>query len=193
DPNRALNFYQTALTQAFNDERLDNSSPEVTGIMIQLGALYEELDRIRDSIDVFTMAYDVIVKPDGSSVKLDGGMKIRSISLAQKLGDLHQSLKQYEQAEKYYVWSVEQLLQAQQSELKCSLEWVIWKKHKDGLNVDLNLWKISNPKGKSLGSKARDYYEKSLRLAKQIDFKDCVNEAELALQRTAALLNEQAQ
>ncbi|CAG8769542.1 4144_t:CDS:1, partial [Acaulospora morrowiae] len=114
DPNRAVTFYQTALTQALNHEELDNASPEVTGIMIQLGSLYEELGRIRDAIDVLTMAYDIIVTPDNIPVKLEGEIKIRSISLAQKLGDLHQNLRQHEQAEKYYVWSVEQLLQSQQ-------------------------------------------------------------------------------
>ncbi|CAG8782241.1 19404_t:CDS:2, partial [Racocetra persica] len=113
DPNRAVNFYQTALTQAFNHKQLDNASPEVTGIMIQLGSLYEELGRTRDAIDVFTMAYDAISTPDNVPIKLEGENKIRLIALAQKLGDLHQSLKQNEQAEKYYVWSVEQLLQSQ--------------------------------------------------------------------------------
>ncbi|CAG8796930.1 13911_t:CDS:2 [Gigaspora margarita] len=113
DPNRAVNFYQTALTQAFNHKQLDNASPEVTGIMIQLGSLYEELGRIRDAIDVFTMAYDAISTPDNVPIKLEGENKIRLIALAQKLGDLHHSLKQNEQAEKYYVWSIEQLLQSQ--------------------------------------------------------------------------------
>ncbi|RIA92923.1 hypothetical protein C1645_735924 [Glomus cerebriforme] len=112
DPTRAVNYYQTALNEAFNNAELDNASPEVTGIMIQLGSLYEELGRIRDALDVFTMAYDAIVTPNNTPVKLDGKIKLRSIGLAQKLGDLHQSLKQDEQAEKYYIWSVEQLLQS---------------------------------------------------------------------------------
>jgi tetratricopeptide (TPR) repeat protein len=113
DPNRAVNYYQTALNEAFNDAELDNASPEVTGIMIQLGSLYEELGRIRDAANVFTMAFDAIVTPNDTPAKLDGKMKLKSIGLAQKLGDLHQILKQDEQAEKYYVWSVEQLLQSQ--------------------------------------------------------------------------------
>jgi tetratricopeptide (TPR) repeat protein len=113
DPNLAVNYYQAALNEAFNNTELDNASPEVTGIMIQLGSLYEDLGRIRDATNVFTMAYDAIVIPNNTSVKLDEKTKLRSIGLAQKLGDLHQSLKQDEQAEKYYVWSVEQLLQLQ--------------------------------------------------------------------------------
>jgi tetratricopeptide (TPR) repeat protein len=112
DPNRAVNYYQTALNDAFNHAELDNASPEVTGIMIQLGSLYEELGRIRDATDVFTMAFDAIVTPNNTPVKLDGKIKLKSIGLAQKLGDLHQSLKQDEQAERYYIWSVEQLLQS---------------------------------------------------------------------------------
>ncbi|RGB37799.1 hypothetical protein C1646_813047 [Rhizophagus diaphanus] len=112
DPNRAVNYYQTALNDAFNHAELDNASPEVTGIMIQLGSLYEELGRIREATDVFTMAYDAIVTPNNTPVKLDGKIKLKSIGLAQKLGDLHQSLKQDEQAEKYFIWSVEQLLQS---------------------------------------------------------------------------------
>ncbi|CAG8748650.1 6578_t:CDS:2, partial [Acaulospora morrowiae] len=53
-----------------------------------------------------------------------------------------------------------------------------------------NLGMISEISGSI--AKAHDYYERALQLAKKIDFKDCVNEAELALQRTAILLKEQA-
>ncbi|GBC05989.1 hypothetical protein RclHR1_06540009 [Rhizophagus clarus] len=116
DPNRAVNYYQTALNDAFNHAELDNASPEVTGIMIQLGSLYEELGRLRDAVDVFTMAYDAIVTPNNIPVKLEGKIKLKSIGLAQKLGDLHQSLKQDEKAEKYYIWSVEQLLHSHSEE-----------------------------------------------------------------------------
>ncbi|CAG8497777.1 7298_t:CDS:2 [Diversispora eburnea] len=170
DPNRAVNFYQTALTQAFNHKELDNTSPEVTGIMIQLGGLYEELDRTRDAIDVFTMAYDVIVTPNNTSnntnnipvklVKLEGENKIRSIALAQKLGDLHKSLKQYDQAEKYYVWSVEQLLQSQaeiiQSNFhKSDIPWEIFSRRNDV--VTLPSWMTLTDLGASLEALASFY------------------------------------
>ncbi|RHZ59970.1 hypothetical protein Glove_360g156 [Diversispora epigaea] len=169
DPNRAVNFYQTALTQAFNHKELDNTSPEVTGIMIQLGGLYEELGRTRDAIDVFTMAYDVIVTPNNTNntnntlvklVKLEGENKIRSIALAQKLGDLHKSLKQYDQAEKYYVWSVEQLLQSQaeiiQSNFhKSDIPWEIFSRRNDV--VTLPSWMTLTDLGASLEALASFY------------------------------------
>ncbi|CAH1763969.1 16883_t:CDS:2 [Entrophospora sp. SA101] len=124
DPNKAVNYYQTALNQAYNDESLDNSSPEVTGIMILLAGLYEEIGRMRDAVDVYTMAYDSIATTTmmdtdsnnnnniGGNEKLKDDDRIRLIALAQKLGDLHETLKQDDKAEHYYVWSVEQLLQA---------------------------------------------------------------------------------
>ncbi|CAG8475701.1 6169_t:CDS:2 [Funneliformis mosseae] len=158
DPTRAVNFYQTALTEAFNHAELDNSSPEVTGIMIQLGSLYEELGRVRDAVDVYTMAYDAIVTPNRTPVKLDGEKKLRSIGLAQKLGDLHQNLKQDEKAEKYFVWSVEQLLQSQHEVVQSNHDNI----NRDGLfskGRDLTLppWMTSTDLGASLEALATFY------------------------------------
>ncbi|KAG0235078.1 hypothetical protein BGW42_005871 [Actinomortierella wolfii] len=41
---------------------------------------------------------------------LDGPTRLKTIGVAQKLGDLHLKLKQDKEAERFYVWSVEQLL-----------------------------------------------------------------------------------
>ncbi|CAG8613263.1 2340_t:CDS:2 [Ambispora leptoticha] len=102
--NLAVDYYQKALTEALHSPELENSSPEVTGIMIQLGGLYEELGRFRDAIDVLSMAYDVIVTPnDSPPLKLDGQNRIKAIGIAQKIGDLCQTIKQDDLAEKYYV------------------------------------------------------------------------------------------
>ncbi|CAG8579117.1 1313_t:CDS:2 [Ambispora gerdemannii] len=110
NPSLAVDYYQKALTEALHSPELENSSPEVTGIMIQLGSLYEDLGRFRDAIDVLSMAYDVIVTPnDSPPLKLDGQNRTKAIGIAQKIGDLCQTIKQDDLAEKYYVWSVGQL------------------------------------------------------------------------------------
>ncbi|KAF9944329.1 hypothetical protein BGZ65_012219, partial [Modicella reniformis] len=41
---------------------------------------------------------------------MDGPTRLKTIGIAQKLGDLYHSIKKDEQAERYYLWSVEQLL-----------------------------------------------------------------------------------
>ncbi|KAG9288641.1 hypothetical protein G9A89_006742 [Geosiphon pyriformis] len=121
DPNLAVDYFKRALTEALNSSELDNSSPQVTGIMIHLGGLYEDLGRTRDAIDVLSMAYDAIVTPNNVSIKLDGDNRIKSIGIAQKLGDLHLSLKQDDLAEKYYGWSVGQLLTAQSEGIQVNI------------------------------------------------------------------------
>ncbi|KAF9345161.1 hypothetical protein BGX26_003456 [Mortierella sp. AD094] len=41
---------------------------------------------------------------------MDGPTRLKTIGIAQKLGDLYHSIKKDEQAERYYLWSVEQLM-----------------------------------------------------------------------------------
>ncbi|CAG8513147.1 8704_t:CDS:2 [Paraglomus brasilianum] len=162
DLTTAVKYYKLALTEALNDSSLPNNSPEVTGIMIQLGSVYEDLDKTRDAIDVYSMAYDAIVTRNNGNVlaKLEGDNRLRSIGLAQRLGDLHHNLKQDDQAEKYYVWSVEQLLGATIMERQARGEdagkggWFFGKK----LDIDpLPSWLIATDLGASLEALAAFY------------------------------------
>ncbi|KAF9171284.1 hypothetical protein BGX21_000083 [Mortierella sp. AD011] len=41
---------------------------------------------------------------------MDGPTRLKTIGIAQKLGDLYHSIRKDEQAERYYLWSVEQLM-----------------------------------------------------------------------------------
>ncbi|KAF9969674.1 hypothetical protein BGZ73_007836, partial [Actinomortierella ambigua] len=68
----------------------------------------EDMSLVADETTVET---DKIPKHHHASVAhLDGPTRLKVIGVAQTLGDLHQAVKQDKEAERFYVWSVEQLL-----------------------------------------------------------------------------------
>ncbi|KAF9388500.1 hypothetical protein CPB97_000940 [Podila verticillata] len=148
DRDKAVGYYRTALSAAMVHPDLRVDGPEVTGIMIQLGTMFQDMGRNKDAIDVLVMAFECLVhgKTMGTgndSVKdglsqpnqqdglgsyvdvdqsqpqeqgqhgprvMDGPTRLKTVSIAQKLGDLYHATRQDQQAERFYLWSVEQLL-----------------------------------------------------------------------------------
>lgn len=159
DRDKAVGYYRSALNAAMQHPDLKVDGPEVTGIMIQLGAMFQDMGRTQEAIDVLVMAFEVLVhgrtlgtgnesaavrnaqqeqengvdggfdhkgeqqhlnqqhdQSSSSSVHahgsrvMDGPTRLKTVGIAQKLGDLYHALKKDQQAERYYLWSVEQLM-----------------------------------------------------------------------------------
>ncbi|KAF9948592.1 hypothetical protein BGZ72_009508 [Mortierella alpina] len=157
--DKAITFYRSALNAAMQHPDLRVDGEEVTGIMIQLGTLFQEIGRVQEAIDVLGMAFECLVhgrtlgtgnesvrgadskeeKGQSSALqgqtseferqsssmegaeteqqnhhqgprRLDGPTRLKAVGIAQKLGDLYHSIRKDQQAERYYLWSVEQLL-----------------------------------------------------------------------------------
>ncbi|KAF9422300.1 hypothetical protein BGZ94_008605 [Podila epigama] len=151
DREKAVGYYRSALNAAMQHPDLRVDGPEVTGIMIQLGTMFEDMNRKKEAIDVLVMAFECLVHgrtmgngndsaiegdrrsekgEDGlggyldnedqgqeqsghhahASRLMDGPTRLKTIGIAQKLGDLYHATRQDQKAERYYLWSVEQLL-----------------------------------------------------------------------------------
>ncbi|KAG0045565.1 hypothetical protein BGZ83_009243 [Gryganskiella cystojenkinii] len=157
DREKAVDYYRSALNAAMHHPDLKVDGPEVTGIMIQFGTMFQDMGRTQEAIDVLVMAFECLVHgrtmgtgnseamatalssseedngfdgittatsastatPDeaasegshhGPRIIMDGPTRLKTVGIAQKLGDLYHSIKQDQQAERYYLWSVEQLL-----------------------------------------------------------------------------------
>lgn len=154
DRDKAVGYYRSALNAAMQHPDLKVDGPEVTGIMIQLGTMFQDMGRTQEAIDVLVMAFEVLVhgrtlgtgndsavrnaqqeggvaggfdndehhpsqEHDQSSSAhahgprvMDGPTRLKTVGIAQKLGDLYHALKKDQQAERYYLWSVEQLMKS---------------------------------------------------------------------------------
>ncbi|GJJ70161.1 hypothetical protein EMPS_02510 [Entomortierella parvispora] len=152
DREKAVEFYRSALNTAMQHPDLKVDGPEVTGIMIQLGTMFQDMGRNQEAIDVLVMAFECLVhgrtlgtgnddstkeaatssESDGAAfedtktgspgetraaasthgprVIMDGPTRLKTVGIAQKLGDLYHLMRKDQQAERYYLWSVEQLL-----------------------------------------------------------------------------------
>jgi tetratricopeptide (TPR) repeat protein len=152
DRDKAVGYYRSALNAAMQHPDLKVDGPEVTGIMIQLGTMFQDMGRTQEAIDVLVMAFEVLVHGrtmgtgNDSAVRnahqegslgggldnsehnvsqendqtssehvhgprvMDGPTRLKTVGIAQKLGDLYHALKKDQQAERYYLWSVEQLM-----------------------------------------------------------------------------------
>jgi len=155
DREKAVGFYRSALNAAMQHPDLKVDGPEVTGIMIQLGTMFQDMGQNQEAIDVLVMAFECLVhgrtmgtgNNDSTSVSkeaaapsktddaafedtktespgettattsghrprviMDGPTRLKTVGIAQKLGDLYHLMKKDQQAERYYLWSVEQLL-----------------------------------------------------------------------------------
>ncbi|KAG0064832.1 hypothetical protein BGZ89_008814 [Linnemannia elongata] len=161
DREKAIGYYRSALNAAMQHPDLKVDGPEVTGIMIQLGTMFQDMGRTQEAIDVLVMAFEVLVhgrtlgtgnesatvrnaqdQQEGGIVDrfdnngeqqnlsqehtpspsssvhpheprvMDGPTRLKTVGIAQKLGDLYHTLKKDQQAERYYLWSVEQLMKS---------------------------------------------------------------------------------
>lgn len=161
DREKAIGYYRSALNAAMQHPDLKVDGPEVTGIMIQLGTMFQDMGRTQEAIDVLVMAFEVLVhgrtlgtgnesatvrnaqdQQEGGVVDrfdnngeqqnlsqehtpspsssvhpheprvMDGPTRLKTVGIAQKLGDLYHALKKDQQAERYYLWSVEQLMKS---------------------------------------------------------------------------------
>jgi tetratricopeptide (TPR) repeat protein len=124
DPSLALDYYKQALELALESEELEDHSQHVSGIMIQYGTLLENQGKPREARDILTNciglilhinkehAADLIKNVELSNMELEGSDRIKSLGIAQKLGDLSVQLKDDASAEKWYSWSVEQMFKS---------------------------------------------------------------------------------
>ncbi|RUS21268.1 hypothetical protein BC937DRAFT_93147 [Endogone sp. FLAS-F59071] len=123
DPDMAVSYYNKALDEAATTPDLQRDNPaHVTGILIRLGTLLQSMERTREAADILGRAFQIVVAPTSTTATslaplanvaarhLPTPERIKSIGLAQKLGDLHVALGQDDLAEAYYVWSVEQMV-----------------------------------------------------------------------------------
>ncbi|CEP12368.1 hypothetical protein [Parasitella parasitica] len=121
DLTLALKYFNEALELGLQSDELEKNGAPLTGIMIQLGSLQERMDRLPDARQSLIMALrhllglhnstgvDVFSKDLSQLNPID---QRKVVGIAQKLGDIACSMKRYDEAEKWYVWSVEHLLKS---------------------------------------------------------------------------------
>ncbi|KAI7819732.1 hypothetical protein BC939DRAFT_459618 [Gamsiella multidivaricata] len=61
DREKAVAFYRSALNAAMHHPDLRVDGPEVTGIMIQLGTMFQDMGRTHEAIDVLVMTFECLV------------------------------------------------------------------------------------------------------------------------------------
>ncbi|RKP10995.1 hypothetical protein THASP1DRAFT_27240 [Thamnocephalis sphaerospora] len=132
-PDLAIELYRKAWQQA-EEVGMDLAGAPATGILIALGALLEKQGQQRAAVDAYEEAFaailharakntmepddDTMPKPHALSAEhtawntLSDGQRQRLLGLGQKLGDLCAELGEDERAERYYVWSVMQVVAA---------------------------------------------------------------------------------
>lgn len=121
DVTLALKYFNEALQLALESPELEKNGAPLTGIMIQLGSLQEKLGRMPEARTTLTLALRHLVgledklNVDPTTVdlsKLSPLDQKKAIGIAQKLGDVTSAMKKDDEAEKWYVWSVEHLLKS---------------------------------------------------------------------------------
>ncbi|KAI8078034.1 uncharacterized protein B0P05DRAFT_543864 [Gilbertella persicaria] len=126
DMSLALKYFKEALSLALESSEIEKNGAPLTGIMIQLGALQEKLGRLPEARQTLIMALrhslNLHDETDKDMMeKIAQGLDISSFSpmeqkkmigIAQKLGDITALMKRDDEAEKWYVWSVEHLLKS---------------------------------------------------------------------------------
>ncbi|KAF9434225.1 hypothetical protein BGZ76_008364 [Entomortierella beljakovae] len=193
DREKAVGYYRKALNAAMVHPELTVDGPEVTGIMIQLGTMFQDMGRTLEAIDVLVMAFECLVhgrtlgtgndsvsvgvaNPQGGQKSdldhqsgfvsqgdevhhhdhqhdrigtMDGPTRLKTVGIAQKLGDLYHSIKKDQQAERYYLWSVEQMLKNHdqiQTEAKGNSEEerLIFAREKEAMKKQFDFEKLPN-------------------------------------------------
>ncbi|KAI7877896.1 uncharacterized protein EV154DRAFT_568983 [Mucor mucedo] len=120
DAMLALKYFNEALTLALASPELEKNGAPLTGIMIQLGALQERLGRLPEARNTLTLAIRHLLGLEQSLAEvtsvdlsqLSPAEQKKAVGIAQKLGDITCAMKKDEEAEKWYVWSVEHLLKS---------------------------------------------------------------------------------
>jgi tetratricopeptide (TPR) repeat protein len=118
DTTLALKYFKEALSLALESPELEKNGAPLTGIMIQLGSLQESMGRLPEARQTLLLALRHLVQEhekDPTTVELSAFTTLeqkKAVGIAQKLGDITASMKRDEEAEKWYVWSVEHLLKS---------------------------------------------------------------------------------
>ncbi|KAL0136051.1 hypothetical protein V8B55DRAFT_1395723 [Mucor lusitanicus] len=121
DLTLALKYFNEALQLALASDELEKNGAPLTGIIIQLGSLQERMGRLPDARQTLTLALRHLLglhdspSVDVFSKDLSQFSPIeqkKAVGIAQKLGDITSSMKRDDEAEKWYVWSVEHLLKS---------------------------------------------------------------------------------
>lgn len=121
DTTLALKYFNEALQLALTSPELEKNGAPLTGIMIQLGALQEQCGRLPEARNTLTMALAHLLGLENQTVEKLTGIDLtklstteqkKAVGIAQKLGDITSAMKKDEEAEQWYVWSVEHLLKS---------------------------------------------------------------------------------
>jgi tetratricopeptide (TPR) repeat protein len=124
DLTLALKYFNEALQLALESDELEKNGAPLTGIMIQLGSLQERMGRLPDAKQTLTLALRHLLSLHNSTVTANADVfskdlsqlnpvdQRKAVGIAQKLGDITSSMKRDDEAEKWYVWSVEHLLKS---------------------------------------------------------------------------------
>ncbi|KAF7728536.1 hypothetical protein EC973_005940 [Apophysomyces ossiformis] len=117
DITLAIQYFREALDLALKSDEMDRDGAPLTGIMIQLGTIYESLGRLPEAREVLTQALCHLLRLENMKNVFDSDLESfpfqtqrKVVGIAQKLGDIAERLHQDEDAEKWYTWSVEHLL-----------------------------------------------------------------------------------
>ncbi|GAA5816259.1 hypothetical protein MFLAVUS_009785 [Mucor flavus] len=120
DTTLALKYFDEALELGLQSPELEPNGAPLTGIMIQLGTLQETVGKLPEARQTLKLALRHLVGLQNSTVdvtsvdlnQLSNIEQKKAVGIAQKLGDITAAMKNDEEAEKWYVWSVEHLLKS---------------------------------------------------------------------------------
>lgn len=123
DATLALKYFNEALQLALASDELEKNGAPLTGIMIQLGALQERLGRLPEARQTLIAAIRHLLSLENTKdleavftnadlSTLSSVEQKKTINIAQKLGDITAAMRKDDEAEKWYVWSVEHLLKS---------------------------------------------------------------------------------
>jgi tetratricopeptide (TPR) repeat protein len=119
-PEKAAALYRQAWEQA-KQVGMNMTLAPATGILIALGALYEQQHQLDEAIEAYEKVFTTILHSSSDDIvehhhsyqemisaweHCSAEQHRRLIGLAQKLGDLYVQVGKAERAEGYYVWSV---------------------------------------------------------------------------------------
>ncbi|KAI7900752.1 uncharacterized protein BX663DRAFT_438647 [Cokeromyces recurvatus] len=123
DDKLALKYFKEALQLALASPELERNGAPLTGIMIQLGSLQERMGQLSEARQTLIMALRHLVgtvdqplsitQPQAFFSRLSSLEPLEQkkvIGIAQKLGDIALAMQRDEEAELWYVGSVEHLL-----------------------------------------------------------------------------------
>ncbi|KAI7870357.1 hypothetical protein BDF14DRAFT_1879332 [Spinellus fusiger] len=125
DTTLALDYFRQALALALESPEMERDGAPLTGIIIQLGVMLESEGHLEEARETLRLAFRHLVGFENEDQKKNKRENVelfdvvsasfspqtqkKLVGIAQKLGDISDKL-QLEEAEKWYVWSVESLL-----------------------------------------------------------------------------------